>query len=73
MKKSMTKGLLMSRLTKLSLEKQHAKNPSGILWNKFKTFRNVSNLTIRAHIKMLFNSSELENNAKELEKKLGLF
>jgi hypothetical protein len=40
---------------------------------KFKTYRNVSNLTIRAHIKMLFNSSELENNAKDLGKKRGLF
>jgi hypothetical protein len=65
--KWMTKGLLISRLTKLSLEKQHAKNPSGLTWDKFKIYPNVYNSTVRA-CKKLYYATELETNANNLKK-----
>jgi exonuclease III len=65
--KWMTQGLLISRQTKLLLEKQHAKNPSEQLWNKFKKYRNIYNTTIRA-CKKSFYAYELESNSKNLKK-----
>ncbi len=67
--KWMIKGLLISRQTKLSLEKQHAKNPSESLWNKFKNFRNVYNSTIRC-CKKMFYAQELDANARNLKKNM---
>jgi exonuclease III len=63
----MTKGLLISRLSKLKLEKAHATSPSTEKWDSFKLFRNIYNKTIKAS-KKLYYCKLLEANANNLRK-----
>jgi hypothetical protein len=63
----MTQGLLISRKTKIILERAHAINPSEITWNKFKNYRNVYNSTVRM-CKKMFYAHELDANCKNLKK-----
>jgi hypothetical protein len=63
----MTKGLLISRLSKLKLEKNHATNPTTDNWDRFKLFRNMYNKTIKAS-KKLYYCKLLEAKSNNLKK-----
>jgi hypothetical protein len=67
----MTKGLLISRQTKLLLETKYAKNPTAHNCDEFKAYHNVYNSTIRLS-KNMFYSNELERNSKNLKKTWSL-
>jgi hypothetical protein len=67
----MTKGLLISRQTKLSLEKKYAQNPSVANCEKYKSYRNLYNTIIRL-CKKKYYSDELEQNSKNLKKTWSL-
>jgi hypothetical protein len=62
----MTKGLLISCLTKLKLEKNHALNPTVVNWNLFKVYRNLYNKTLKASKKQYYCSA-LEDNSNNLK------
>jgi hypothetical protein len=67
----LTKGLLTSRLNKLKLEKQHARNPTADNWTSFKNYRNLYNKTIRASKKQYYNEA-LTKNSNNLRKTWSL-
>ncbi len=69
--KWMTKGLLISRQTKLSLEKNYAQNPSVANCEKYKSYRNLYNTTVRL-CKKKYYSDELEQSSKNLIKTWSL-
>jgi len=62
-----TKGLIVSRNTKLSLGKIASNNPTDSNISKFKRFRNVYNRTVRAAKKLYFEK-ELTANMSNLKK-----
>ena len=53
----MTKGLLVSRITKLKLLKNSANIPSPKNLNDYRNFRNIYTKTLRASKKMYFNAN----------------
>ena len=53
----MTKGLLVSRSTKLKLLKNSANNPSPENLNAYRNFRNIYTKTLRASKKLYFNAN----------------
>ena len=63
----MTKGILVSRLNKISLHKEFVKNPVEANHSKFKTFRNLYNKIIKASKKIYFQS-ELTKHQSNLKK-----
>ena len=67
----MSRGILVSRLTKISLCKESVKNPRDQIINKFKTYRNLYNKVIKASKKMYFQS-ELIKHQSNLKKTWSL-
>ena len=67
----MSRGILVSRLTKISLCKESVKNPRDQIINKFKTYRNLYNNVIKASKKMYFQS-ELIKHQSNLKKTWSL-
>ena len=65
----MTKGLLVSRSTKLKLLKTSANNPSPENLCAYKNFRNIYTKTLRASKKLYFNANF--KKAKKKQKKHG--
>ena len=63
----MTRGLLISRTTKITLGKMASKNPSPANMDKFKKYRNLYNSTIKAGKKIYF-ARELKANQLNLKK-----
>jgi hypothetical protein len=63
----MTKGLLISRTTKLKLEAISSKSPTITNTNNYKTYRDLYNTTLRACKKLHF-SHAITKNAKNLRK-----
>ena len=63
----MTKGILVSRLNKISLHKEFVKNPVEANHSKFKNFRNLYNKIIKASKKIYFQS-ELTKHQSNLKK-----
>ena len=65
----MTKGLLVSRLTKINLHHEALTKPNDTNLSKYKTYRNLYNKIIRASRKHYFATNL--NKAKKDPKKLG--
>ena len=63
----MTKGLLISRMTKNNLYKSAVKLRTNEAWIKFKSYRNIYNSVLRNSKKIYF-SSNLEKNQKNPKK-----
>jgi hypothetical protein len=63
----LTKSILISRLNKLNLEKQHARNPTAGNWTSFKNYRNLYNKIIRTSKKQYYNEA-LAKNSNNLRK-----
>ena len=63
----MTKGILVSRLNKISLHKEFVKNPVEANHSKFKNSRNLYNKIIKASKKIYFQS-ELTKHQSNLKK-----
>ena len=65
----MTKGLLISRSTKIELLKIAANNPTAENLSAYRKFRNLFNKTRRASKKLYFDTNF--NNAKKILRKPG--
>ena len=65
--KWITKGLLISRLSKINLMKKSIVDPSPLNVLNFKNYRNLYNNLIRASKKLYF-TQELAKNTKNLKK-----
>ena len=65
----MTKGLLISRFTKLKLLKISANNPTAENLSAYRNFRNIFTKTMRASKKMYFETNFTK--AKKKQKKHG--
>ena len=63
----MSRGLLISRKTKLKLATQLSKFPTPANLSKYKTFRNIYNSTLRAAKKLHFHKA-IQNNTNNLKK-----
>ena len=61
--KFMTRGLLISRLTKIKLLKQSVKNPNKVSSEAYRKYRNIFNSVLRAS-KKLYYKDQLKNNSK---------
>jgi endonuclease/exonuclease/phosphatase family metal-dependent hydrolase len=61
--KWMSKGLLISRCTKISLGKDYAKNPSPAIRMIFSNYRNIYNRTVRAAKKMYYEKQFMLNQS----------
>ena len=67
----MSKGILISRLTKISLCKDSVKNPRDPQISKYKTYRNLYNKIIKAS-KKLYLQTELNKHQSNLKKTWAL-
>ena len=65
--KFMTRGLLISRITKIKLLKQSVKNPNIVSSEAYRKYRNIFNSVLRAS-KKLYYKNQLENNSKNPRK-----
>jgi hypothetical protein len=63
----MTQGLLVSRQTKINLHKTAITHNTMTNWNKYRTFRNLFNKTVRASKKLYFDK-QLKTNIKNPKK-----
>ena len=68
----MTRGLLVSRKTKLALQKKQIADPSILNKQNYKNYRNLYNKLIRISKKMYVEKG-LNSNKKKNKKKLGRF
>ena len=65
--KFMTRGLLISRITKIKLLKQSVKNPNIVSSEAYRKYRNIFNSVLRAS-KKLYYKDQLKNNSKNPRK-----
>lgn len=66
----MTKGLLVSRITKLNLHKISIQHPTQFNIHKYKKYRNIFNVLIRASKKQYYETN-LNKSRKDPKKNMG--